>query len=218
MAGKINGFALGAIGAGGLFLYAGITGKDIPAAIRAIVSGKSPATAPVKNPITGITAIPDNPSGGTATGQQIAVDALAYQGHPYCYGGSQAASTGGCPAGQWDCSSFVNWVIGHDLGLAIPGYPPGAYDGTTHGPNTLMWLAWNGVTHIPRSEAGAGDIFCWQTHMGIATSNDSMISAQTPQSGTEVATGNISSFIPGEILFVLRLKATLGPGPGGGKK
>lgn len=43
---RIDGVALGAAAAGGLFVYAGITGRNIPAALQAIVTGKSPATVP----------------------------------------------------------------------------------------------------------------------------------------------------------------------------
>jgi len=214
----IPGVPLALVAAGGVLVYSGVENTPVADIFRSLSQGKTPQPGPLP---AGPSVTADAPAGGTATGQQIAVDALAYQGHPYCFGGSQSASTNGCPAGTWDCSSFVNWVIGHDLGLAIPGFAAGTYDGTSHGPSTLAWLASIGtlVTRIPKASAGAGDIFCWQTHMGIATGPDSMISAQTPSSGTAVATGDISSFMPGEMLFVLRLKATLpAPGSGGVKR
>lgn len=212
---RIDGVSLGAVFAGSLFVYAGLTGKSVPAAVQAIVQGRSPATAPQSQPITGGAVVPDVPiGGGSATGQQIATDALAYQGHCYSFGGAPGTSGTGC----WDCSSYVNWVIGHDLGLAIPGIPAGGYDGSSHGPPTGAWLLWGGVTRIPKAQAQAGDIFCWETHMGIATGPDSMISAEDPANGTRVAAGNIAGFIPGEVLFVLRLKATLPPISAGGKR
>jgi hypothetical protein len=49
---RIDGIALASIGAGALFLYAGIKGKSIPAALQAIVQGKSPATVPQSAPIS----------------------------------------------------------------------------------------------------------------------------------------------------------------------
>lgn len=42
---------LTAAGAGMLFLYAGIKGKSLPAALQALISGKSPSTASSANPI-----------------------------------------------------------------------------------------------------------------------------------------------------------------------
>lgn len=212
---KLDGIALGLVGAGALFTYAGLSGKSIPGALQALIQGKSPAAAPQTQPITGTSSVPDVPiGGGSATGQQIATDALAYQGHAYDFGGSPGLNG----EGPWDCSSFANWVIGHDLGLAIPGVPAGSYDGSTHGPPTGAWLLWTGVTRVPLAQMQAGDIPCWQTHMGIATGPDSMISAEDPANGTRVATGNLSGFIPGEVLFVLRLKATLAPSSGSGGK
>jgi hypothetical protein len=56
VAGKISGTALGAIFAGAVFMYAGIKGKSIPAAVQAVVQGKSPATAASTAAITGTTA------------------------------------------------------------------------------------------------------------------------------------------------------------------
>src|SRR5215472_13498415 len=70
--------------------------------------------------------------GGAAvvTGDQVASDALRYVGAGYIYGGPAARP------GDWDCSSFVSYVLGHDLGMALPGgkwgapgFPPGS-----HGP------------------------------------------------------------------------------------
>jgi len=210
---KVDGLSLGLVSAGIVIGYSGIKGYSLGQTIQDIVTGKSPLKQAVTSPITG-TVVPDAPAGGTPTGQQIATDALAYQGHCYHYGGAPGTDGSGC----WDCSSFANWVIGHDMGMAIPGYKAGTYDGSVHGPSTLSWLAWTGVHRISPASAGAGDIACWQTHMGIMTGPDSMISAQTPDSGTRVATGNIANFMPGEVLFVLRLKATLPPGGSSGVK
>lgn len=52
MADSLDGVALASIGAGALFLYAGIRGKSIPAALQAIVQGKSPASVPQSAPIS----------------------------------------------------------------------------------------------------------------------------------------------------------------------
>ncbi len=62
-----DGIALAAVGAGALFLYSGITGKNILAELQAVVQGKSPATAPPANPITGGGG-GDGSGGGTGPG------------------------------------------------------------------------------------------------------------------------------------------------------
>lgn len=48
---KLNGFALGSIAAGSVFLYAGLTGRSVLASIQAIVQGKAPSTAGKTVPI-----------------------------------------------------------------------------------------------------------------------------------------------------------------------
>lgn len=41
---KISGIAVGAVAAGGLFLYAGITGRSVLSTIQALIQGKAPTT------------------------------------------------------------------------------------------------------------------------------------------------------------------------------
>jgi hypothetical protein len=147
---------------------------------------------------------------GGSTGQAIAQDALKYKGHAYLYGGAPGTSG----KNPWDCSSFVNWVVGHDMGLGIPTMSH--YDGSTHGPATGSWLTWSGCKTIPRKSVAAGDIMVWQTHMGIAISNTQMISARDPAEGTGIDT--ITGDIPGELLVPRRLNviAQAASGKGGG--
>lgn len=174
MAGKINGFSLAAIGAGSLFVWSGIKGWSITGTIGDVILGHRPnqslayaLTSPDPGGSGGI-------SGGTAS--QAANDALKYQGHLYKYGGAPGRN------GQnpWDCSSFANWVFGHDMGAAIPGYGPGRYDGSVHGPPTGSWAIWPGLQSISAGQVQAGDIIIWPTHMGIAISNTHMVSAVGP--------------------------------------
>jgi peptidoglycan DL-endopeptidase CwlO len=200
--------AVGAVSAGILFLYSGITNRRLTDTLRAVLSGKNPPPSgayPLAS-ATGGTAGPGSP-GGSTTGQAIAADALQYQGHCYSFGGAPGTSGQGC----WDCSSFVNWVLGHDLGLAIPGYT--TYNGASHGPTTLSYLAWGGAVTVGNSATAAqpGDLCVWQTHMGIAIGGGQMISARDPQEGTGI--DSISGDVPGEVLFVRRLKAAIGGQP-----
>lgn len=121
------------------------------------------------------------------TGTDIAQDALRYQGAGYTYGGTASKP------GDWDCSSFVSYVLGHDFGLTLPGggrygssgYPPGS-----HGPVVSTYATWNGATTLPSGQApAAGDLCVWNGlgplgHIGIATGPASMVSALDAEAGT----------------------------------
>lgn len=188
---------------GGILAWTGLSSptgnpRDV---LTPLLSGRKPGPLGTGTAFSG-------PAGPVVGGSNsaIASDALRYQGAGYVWDGAPANGIG-----IWDCSSFANWVVGHDERLAIPGYPAGTYDGTVHGPNTLSWLAWTGCTTIGHSasDAQAGDLVVWQTHMGIAIGADQMISAQDSQSGTQVS----GIGMPGELLYVRRLNAEGGPVP-----
>jgi cell wall-associated NlpC family hydrolase len=177
----LNGRALTASGAGLLFIWSGIKGWSVLGTLGDLITGVKPnqqVTTPLyidpkapnaSTPIAGIT----NASG-------LAAIALAYQGHAYRFGGAPGVD-GSKP---WDCSSFINYVVGVKAGLPIPGNAPGKYSGTTHGPPTGMWALWTGMDTISRSQVAAGDILLWAGHMGMATGHDTMISALNPRLGT----------------------------------
>jgi cell wall-associated NlpC family hydrolase len=148
--------------------------------------------------------------GGTIGGTAISTDALRYAGHCYAFGGA-ARKGNGC----WDCSSFVNWVIGHDLNLAIPGVPAGKYDGSSHGPPVANWLTTplcRGVT-APQP----GDLAIWgpNAHMGVVIGGGKMISALNPALGTRVT--DIAAAHTGVPVFrrLLAAQGTTGTGGGG---
>lgn len=209
-----KGVAIGLITAGAVSLYAGLKGYSIPTTIQSIVQGKTPQT---QTQVTGIATPTGSPTAGipggvsslgSGTGSAIASDALRYKGAGYTWDGSPANGIG-----QWDCSSFANWVIGHDMRLAIPFYGAGKYTGSSHGPPTDAWVAWGGCTTIGHdgNVAQPGDIAVWVTlptgHMGICTGPNEMISAQSTSSGTQVA--KINGFDSG-ILYIRRLRAVTG--------
>jgi peptidoglycan DL-endopeptidase CwlO len=203
---KTSGVAAAAIGAGIISLYAGITGKDVLSLIKNGIQGNSPHSVPQTAPVTSdLAAIEASSSEGQeATGGAagLAADAATYAGHPYSYGGYESD-----PAG-WDCSSFMNWVVGHDGGLAIPGVAAGQYNGTNHGPPTGAWLLWSGVEGISQAQLQPGDLCVWETHMGMAVGGGQMVSALNPQLGTAITT--ISGGAPtGELLFCKRIKALI---------
>jgi hypothetical protein len=183
-------------------IWSSIKGWSILGTIGDIIAGKKPSQQfqyPLTNPndptlLLGLAGVASGNAGpllgGKGSGTAaipggiagIASDALRYKGHAYRFGG--APGTNG--SNPWDCSSFVNWVVGHDEKMAIPGYGPGKYNGSVHGPPTGSWAAWPGLKRISRSQVGPGDIIVWLDHMGIAISNTEMISAQNPANATRI--------------------------------
>ncbi len=195
----MQGKTLGVVFAGGLLLFAGLKGKKLSSALRDVIGGKNPANATgdaITDPVGGTDA---SIGAGSASGSgSIASDGISYTGHAYSYGGYEADPNG------WDCSSFVNWVVGHDAGMAIPGMAAGTYQGTSHGPATVEWLAWGGTTTISKSQLQSGDLCVWETHMGICTGGGNMVSALNPSLTTRQTTID-GGAPPGEILVCKRL-------------
>jgi cell wall-associated NlpC family hydrolase len=114
------------------------------------------------------------PGRSAVTGDQIAADALRYTGHPYVYS-------------VWDCSSFVNHVLGQDLGLALPGGTRGYKGPPPHGPVVLDYAAWRGAVTV--QAPARGDLAVWpgdgpNGHIGIVLGPDEMVSALDPAQGT----------------------------------
>lgn len=178
----INGVALSSVSIGSLLIWSGIKGWNLTATAGQLLTGKVPSGTNA-NPLTAPGSV-----GGSgalalgATSSALANDFQKYIGHKYVYGGAP----GNNGQNGWDCSSAINWVVGHDAGRAIPGYAAGKYDGSAHGPPTGLWGVWPGLQHISASQVQAGDIIVWTGHMGMAVSNTSMISALNSQAGTVV--------------------------------
>lgn len=194
----INGRALAVASTGVLFIWSGVRGWSVLATIGDIVTGKKP-NEPVLYPLE----VGPKGSTGTATGTGtttgLAGIATQYVGHAYVFGGAPGKD-GSRP---WDCSSFVNWIVSVKAGLAIPGYGPGKYDGSTHGPTTTQWAIWTGMGTVTRANVQAGDILVWPGHMGIATSNSQYVSAHSPAEGTTVT--NIPTSGLGPLVRIGRL-------------
>lgn len=193
----VDGRALAATGVGILLVWSGIKGWSVTSVVTDVVKGQRPQPTSTLRLVS--TAEGDGlPSGGDS-GSIVDV-ALSYVGHAYSFGGAPGTS-GDRP---WDCSSFVNYVVGVRLGQPIPGHGPGAYKGTTHGPTTAVWAAWVGMNTVRRSEVRAGDIIVWVGHMGIATSPTHMVSALNPADRTKVTP--IDGYGNGPLVRIGRLR------------
>jgi cell wall-associated NlpC family hydrolase len=206
MAGR--GIYFSALGAGILLFWSGFKGWGVVSTLQDVISGKHPSGAALNAPadVAAGSGGQVNPlaaaagAGALAGASGIAGDAMQYQGHAYSYGGAPGRN-GTSP---WDCSSFCNWVISHDLNLPWPG--PGQYDGTSHGPPTGVWGAWfTGRRMTVKggiASAQAGDVIVWAGHMGIAIGGGQMVSALDHADGTKVTP--IAGYGNGPLLAVGR--------------
>jgi len=233
----VNGIAVAAVAVGGVLVYSGVTGRGVLATVQAAIQGQNPAGVPNSHTIAGavpaliagadsvIPGAPGGPpaaglpparSGGTGGGGQpvpgqgtqpgalvfAAQDAQRYIGAGYQFGGHPADGVG-----HWDCSSFMNKVVGIDTGLPIPGYDAGVYTGKTHGPIALAWFAWTQLVTVGHDgdAAQVGDFCCWQTHIGICIGGGQMVSARNEREGTGVS--HINTGGPaGQLLSIRRWK------------
>lgn len=193
---ELNGRAAVAVSAGILFVWSGIKGWSIMGTLTDLVTGVKP-----QGSVKALTTLDPGDQGITsAGGGDVVSTAMQGLGHAYRFGGAPGLD-GSRP---WDCSSFVNFVVGIKLGRAIPGYGAGKYRGDVHGPPTGMWAVWNGLQRVSRNNVGPGDIIVWPGHMGIATSNSQLISALNPREGTKIT--KIEGTAPGPILMTGRLR------------
>jgi cell wall-associated NlpC family hydrolase len=193
--------AVFAAGAGALVLYSGMKGVSVLGGLKSLITGKQPSGTNVY-PLQSAGGNAANPLAGGTSGNAIADDGLKYVGS-----GSVYLWGGGSPRG-WDCSGFCNYVIGHDLGMSIPGIR-GGFNGSSHGPVTSQWAIWNGAQTIPRNQVQAGDLCIWPLfHMGIAISNTQMVNCPGPNGSANPVIGNIDGGGTG-ILVCRRITGTV---------
>jgi cell wall-associated NlpC family hydrolase len=169
--GGISGVAVAAVAAGALLVVAGVRNSPIREALRDILSGRAPVgREPVKTPVTGIwkqatgTAGPGSPDPGQADpgssagnrGAAIAAAARTWLGTPYKWGGTERTGV--------DCSGLVYRCL--------------QAAGVTHNRLTSYgYRSWSGAKDIPKAQCAAGDLVIYTGHIGIATSNTTMIHA-----------------------------------------
>lgn len=122
--GGIDGMALGSIAAGGLFLYAAITGKSVLGSVQALIKGGSPSQSPQTNPITG--------TSGTApsAGYSIATNIPAGKGSYSSAGVQQLWTDNGGPA---DTAAFAAAIAMAESGGSATVTSPNPDGGTNVG-------------------------------------------------------------------------------------
>jgi NlpC/P60 family len=171
-------------GGGGIVAYCGVTGKSPTGALRALIGGSSPSTAPSDPALAianyGYSGATD-PTAGGAGGAAIVSKALSYVGHKYVFGGPSNPNSG------WDCSSFASYILGQ-CGYSVPGgtWAKETDNGNAHGPVASQYLVWSGATTVGKSAVQPGCLLVWPTHIGFAVDANHMISAFDTQSGTLV--------------------------------
>lgn len=173
-------------------LKAVLTGKPIP------VPDRSADEAAIKGIVASAQASPAAAGAvvqGPGIGDGVAATALQYIGQGYVFGGPADRP------GNWDCSSFVSYVLGHDLSRALPGgkwgdpgFPPHA-----HGPTTNNYLLWG--TPVAVGQERKGDLIVSSEHMGIVVTPGTYISARTPAAGTGLGNYSAASFPGGAPVF-----------------
>jgi hypothetical protein len=149
------------------------------------------------------------PAKTAPSGQELAADAARYDGAGYVFGGRADKP------GDWDCSSCMSYIFGHDFGMVLPGggrwgspgYPPNA-----HGPVVTAYYSWGGATTVA-GPPQAGDLLIYNGvgpfgHIGMALSSSVMFSAQSAATGT--GRSGIPSSLHGAPLTIRRVNATAG--------
>lgn len=169
--------------------------------LRSLLTGKAPSTANVES-AGGLSLAGSGGSGvsGSAGGSGSAAtgSAIADRGLSYLGSGSVYLWGGASPSSGWDCSGFCNYVIGHDLGSAIPGSSGGGFSG--HGPTTFQWALFG--SGVPRAQVQAGDLVVWPAfHMGIAISNAQMVNCPGPNGTPAPVISPIDEQIGGPVTY-----------------
>ena len=184
----VSGTAVGLATAGGVLLYAGLSGQSPLSALRSVASGK-PQPLSRESPVTA--AALAGTGAVAATGLETVEQSgglTALVGAVEQYSADLYSQTRRWQKGYSDCSSFVGKGL-----LAIGITPPGASV-------TGSYLAWAACVKISPTEVGAGDLICNSDHIIVATSNTTGIGQENPS--VNVQQGSIADLMYGTGAYV----------------
>lgn len=187
--------------AGAVTVWAAVKGVGLASGFRSLLGGH-PLGPGEDLAVTAVTAAGTAAATGVgeAAGIVLSNNAITAAASKYLDSGHVYRWGGGNPNG-WDCSGFVNYVLCHDLGMAIPGYAGGAFNGSSHGPVTGQWAIWSGAQSITRDQVDAGDLVVWPAfHMGIAMDNQQMINCPGPNGTPAPVIGRIDGAASGPLV------------------
>lgn len=165
---SISGLAVMMEVAGSILLWSGIKNRSVEETLRALLRGQPVESGPSQYQ-PGMAGPPGSapsgaggptPPGGTEFGRHVANTALAYLGVPYVWGGET-------PDG-WDCSGLVTYILHTVHGISLPD---------NNHTVAVQFYVWRGARTVLRSQCSPGDLVCWPTHIGIATSRDELVHA-----------------------------------------
>lgn len=180
----VSGLAVALATAGGVLLVTGVRNVSVVDGLRDILSGKPPGGTPKTGPslketrtriddllVTGeLGSVFPSGTPGTELGAKIVAVARQQLGKPYLWGAAGPL--------HFDCSGLVSYclkAVGADDKRRV----------------TTEYLVWSGAQTIDKTQAAAGDLACWVGHIGILTSQGTMIHA--PHPGTVVKEATITT-------------------------
>jgi hypothetical protein len=109
-----------------------------------------------------------------ADGGAVVAKALSYNGHRYVWGGAANPQQG------WDCSSFVNYILG-SFGITLPHGVK--WSSRTHGPTANEYQSWPKESY---SKMSPGDLYVESNgqHIGFVTGKGTGFAARSTATGT----------------------------------
>lgn len=174
----MSGAAIAVSAAGLWIMWSSVRNVPLLSGLRDFLQGKIPAEVPSVPKASFSTDGSPRQSFGIDPGPAATAFvnmARAQIGKPYRW------ATAG--PNTFDCSGLVVYCL-KQQGIKAPHY------------TGLMNVSWTGATNIPRSAIRAGDLVCYNGHVGIATSNDRMVHA--PRAGKNVEERDIYNNGPGQ--------------------
>jgi cell wall-associated NlpC family hydrolase len=197
----VSGTGVGVATAGGVLLYAGLTGLSPLAALRSIASGRPAAPSQSSSVSTAVDAVAAGAASSLSLGVGMAASALVNAATANI--DDKYSQARRWQKGYSDCSSFVGKAF-----LAIGITPPGASV-------TGSYLAWSACVKVDPAQVQAGDLICNSNHIIIATGNLTGIGQENPSINVQEGTIADLMYGTGAWIALRYVSPTPAPVPGG---